>query len=282
MSELVKVPVDLDLLREQAEVVGNMLGQGELPGPVRNALEGLWNMCHGIMDEVGAGIIQPVLIRDPGLFGLGFARLVQEHADWSQATFGPDHVRGPKGPLEHLKDEVVEVLDKPEDILEFADCLLLLMDALRRARHTPDQLLEAAWKKLQINKDQVWEKPTDPNAAVYHVDEVTDEEVCRLVSTAIEAFERIQRRYSRNGAHDTEPSTAFQQLIVDAFHGRTTLVDESGNNWSLYEGRGREAAVRTLNQAAQVVVTTIAEHLPASKALQDLLREYCWRVDFDY
>ena len=52
--------------------------------------------------------------------------------------------------------------------MEFADCFLLLCDATRRAGFTSEQLLEAAWKKLEICKGRKWSK-AGPNEAVEHI-----------------------------------------------------------------------------------------------------------------
>jgi hypothetical protein len=81
-------------------------------------------------------------------------------ADWSRATFGSDQERGPIGPLKHLKKEIEEVLQTPDDIVEFADLLFLVFDATRRAGFTFDQLREAAHDKLAVNKKRRWPKPT--------------------------------------------------------------------------------------------------------------------------
>lgn len=60
---------------------------------------------------------------------------------WSDKTFGIN--RDPEGPLNHLKEEVDEILEDPTDISEFADVALLLLDSLRCAGHS-EQDLEAA------------------------------------------------------------------------------------------------------------------------------------------
>jgi hypothetical protein len=83
-------------------------------------------------------------------------RLFFEQSIFSQEAFGPDTVRGPIGVLKHLKKEVDEVLEHPLDITEYADCLLLLLDASRRAGFTLDKLIQSAYDKLQVNKKRVW------------------------------------------------------------------------------------------------------------------------------
>lgn len=92
----------------------------------------------------------------------------REQAKWSQATFGSDKERGPTGPLKHLAKEAVEAQANPTDLMEFVDCLFLTFDATRRAGFTFQQLCDAAWDKLEINKARKWQKPTTDDA-VEHV-----------------------------------------------------------------------------------------------------------------
>lgn len=91
-----------------------------------------------------------------------------DHAEWSQKTFGLDGVRGPAGSLNHLAKEVKEALDRPGDLAEYADMLLLTFDATRRAGFTFDQLVAASRSKLEVNKLRKWGKPND-DGSVEHV-----------------------------------------------------------------------------------------------------------------
>lgn len=70
--------------------------------------------------------------------------------EWSDATFGAD--RGPVPPLQHLRREVVEAIENPHDAEEYADCMLLLFDASRRAGISLDDLLMATAAKLVANE----------------------------------------------------------------------------------------------------------------------------------
>jgi hypothetical protein len=116
--------------------------------------------------------------------GIILADLVEDHADWSQETFGKDNVRGPSGPLEHLEKERKEALVAWLDVRledaknsermkkfreELADCLLLILDASRRGGCKIMQLLEAAREKMKVNKGRVWFKVDDMNSAVEHI-----------------------------------------------------------------------------------------------------------------
>lgn len=91
-----------------------------------------------------------------------------EHAEWSQQTFGSDQERGPVGPLNHLAKEVQEALESPHDLNEYADLLLLTFDATRRAGFSHSSLVSAAWNKLERNRQREWQKP-NADGSVEHV-----------------------------------------------------------------------------------------------------------------
>jgi len=100
----------------------------------------------------------------------GFVDFWHAQAEWSRKAFGPDNVRGPAGPLKHLKKEVDETLANPTDLEEYVDCLFLVCDATRRAGFSPEQLLQVAFAKLEKNKARVW-PPTSTDEPVEHVRE---------------------------------------------------------------------------------------------------------------
>jgi len=94
--------------------------------------------------------------------------LADDQASWSQATFGTDQDRGPLGALRHLEKEARETQEAPDDSEEYADCFLLILDAARRAGISPLQLIEAAQRKMVINRGRTWPRPVDDNP-VEHV-----------------------------------------------------------------------------------------------------------------
>ena len=85
--------------------------------------------------------------------------IAEEQAEWSQATFGSDEERGPIGALMHLEKEAQEAQACPSDITEYADCLLLILDAARRAGFSTRELLQHTYDKLQVCKQRRWPKP---------------------------------------------------------------------------------------------------------------------------
>lgn len=84
------------------------------------------------------------------------AELASWHAEWSRDTFGPDDVRGPLGPLRHLRREADEAIAAPCDPSEYADLFLLVLDAARRAGLDCRQLVLAASRKLAVNMVRTW------------------------------------------------------------------------------------------------------------------------------
>jgi hypothetical protein len=72
---------------------------------------------------------------------------------WSEVTFDD---AGPLPKVHHLKREVDELLAEPYARFEYADCLILLVDAARKAGISADTLIETAFEKMEINKRRVW------------------------------------------------------------------------------------------------------------------------------
>ena len=93
-------------------------------------------------------------------------QLQDEIANWSDATFGEG--RPASRPLNHLAKEVLELIEAPDDQMEYADCLILLLDAFRMAGGSADELIETCYRKLEINKKREWGTP-DENGVVEHI-----------------------------------------------------------------------------------------------------------------
>ena len=83
---------------------------------------------------------------------------MQEIESFSDSAFGNPSERNELGPLYKLKDELDELIAKTDDTLEWADCMLLLLDAARRKGITPEQLFGYCLEKLEINRGRKWIK----------------------------------------------------------------------------------------------------------------------------
>lgn len=94
--------------------------------------------------------------------------LFNDQREWSNKTFGVG--RSPTGPLHHLIKEANEAIEDPKDQMEFADMLILWMDAAQLAGHSLDELLFATKMKQEINRNRQWGKPNE-NGVIEHVEE---------------------------------------------------------------------------------------------------------------
>lgn len=81
---------------------------------------------------------------------------LHQQRKWSQETFGPAEIRGHKGPIAHLRKELVEIEQDPADVEEWADGLLLIFDGAMRAGHTPEEIITAFAEKFDKNQMRVW------------------------------------------------------------------------------------------------------------------------------
>ncbi len=114
-----------------------------------NDMACMWTKGMGINEVPLYRHAQPAPKRD---------QVRNEHAEWSQATFGNV---GPIGPLKHLSKEALEAAAEPGDLSEWADTQFLLWDAQRRAGITDEQITQAMIEKLSVNKQRDWPEPKD-------------------------------------------------------------------------------------------------------------------------
>ncbi|MCJ8334397.1 MAG: DUF550 domain-containing protein [Epibacterium sp.] len=90
---------------------------------------------------------------------------------WSRANFGPETVRGPKGPLAHLKKEIEELEEAPDGLEEWIDIAKLAFDGAMRAGYTPQQICQGLGAKQEENELRPWPNWRDlpPDTAVEHI-----------------------------------------------------------------------------------------------------------------
>lgn len=111
-----------------------------------------------ITGEGLAHVNQCAVLFEISLAAMDRDKVRNEHAEWSQATFGNV---GPVGPLKHLSKEALEAAEQPGDLSEWADMQFLLWDAQRRAGITDEQITHAMIDKLAVNKQRKWPEPKD-------------------------------------------------------------------------------------------------------------------------
>lgn len=91
--------------------------------------------------------------------------------EFSFKVFGPITFKDHRGPLDHLRKELIEVEDNPSDVVEWADVILLACDGAMRAGHHPEVIAKALDFKLTVNEHRNWPdwRGTDPTKAIEHV-----------------------------------------------------------------------------------------------------------------
>jgi predicted house-cleaning noncanonical NTP pyrophosphatase (MazG superfamily) len=95
-------------------------------------------------------------------FHENYPELMHEIGAWAAVTF-PDY--SVQGKLEHLEEEVLELMAQPDDLEEWADCFILLFDAARKKGLSHTDILSAIRAKHEKNKARKWAQSTN---GVYH------------------------------------------------------------------------------------------------------------------
>lgn len=123
-----------------------------------------WSYCDIKCETCGGSGLVKVPIADVEKFN----EFVRNRRAFSYETFGSPKYRGAIPPLNKLLEEVSELIAKPHDTMEWADCLLLFLDAADRQGYSVDDLIDFSNEKLKINKTRKWR--SDEHGVFSHVD----------------------------------------------------------------------------------------------------------------
>ncbi|HCI7550251.1 TPA: DUF550 domain-containing protein [Klebsiella pneumoniae] len=148
----------------------------------------------------------------------------QEHAEWSQATFGNV---GSVGPLKHLSKEALETAAEPGDLSEWADMQFLLWDAQRRAGITDEQITQAMIDKLAVNKQREWPEPKDGEPRLHIKEQPAP--VVTFFRDGIEAAAKWidKQREEYDSEHGwSDPDTGAFEFGNDAQRGYSSTLEE--------------------------------------------------------
>lgn len=85
-------------------------------------------------------------------------------SDWANSTF-PNSSLNSK--LLHIKEELDEILENPQDIKEWADVLLIYMHAAKSQGFTLSDIFKSAEDKFIEIQSRKWKNP-DKNRVVRH------------------------------------------------------------------------------------------------------------------
>jgi len=108
-----------------------------------------------------------------------FDDYLRRHLEWGHATFGtPADGRGPLGPLDHLKKELVEIAEDPHDLKEWVDAIILSIDGFLRAGGKVTMVLPMMFEKQAKNATRDWPdwRTADPDKAIEHVRTAEEEQ----------------------------------------------------------------------------------------------------------
>lgn len=98
------------------------------------------------------------------------SHLNRQH-EWSERTFGPGERTA--GVIDHIRKELIEIEEAPNDLTEWIDVVILALDGAWRSGASPYQIISALVAKQTKNEQRIWPDwrtaPTDK--AIQHVKE---------------------------------------------------------------------------------------------------------------
>jgi len=146
--------------------------------------------------------------------------LAAHHAEWSRATFGPDHVRGPEGPLDHLRREALEAKAAPGDVRAGFSSRVLVLEAAR---------------KLRVNVPRVWPdwRTADLSAPIEHVKHGCDPGTMDASRWALVRCDTCPEEYNCHPADELrmardEPGGDLRPICESCWDA---TADHPGANW---------------------------------------------------
>lgn len=94
---------------------------------------------------------------------------LQRQRDFSEKTFGPG--QRTSGVVDHIRKELREIEEHPNDLSEWIDVVILGFDGAWRAGYTPEQITAALVAKQTKNESRAWPdwRISDPSKAIEHV-----------------------------------------------------------------------------------------------------------------
>lgn len=109
------------------------------------------------------------------LTSLDLVTYIEDQIVISMRAFGPttDPRAGTRlaGILEHMRREMIEIMDAPTDPLEWADMIILAIDGAWRQGITPDELATALVAKQFSNCRRAWPdwRTSSPDEPIEHI-----------------------------------------------------------------------------------------------------------------
>jgi len=104
-----------------------------------------------------------------------YARIDSEHIDrqraFSEKTYGPG--LRTKGIVDHIRKELIEILEDPTDLKEWVDVIILAFDGAWRTGAGSQEIIDAIVAKQTKNEQRTWPdwRIADPDKAIEHTEE---------------------------------------------------------------------------------------------------------------
>lgn len=151
-----------------------------LAGRLRIAVRGPGASFRATAPAIARGVsreLDALLVECPAAPAIDAAHIEHQRA-WSTETFGPREIRGPAGPLDHIRKEFKEVAADPTVLEEWVDVIILGFDGAWRAGHEPQAIIDAIKAKQAENEARTWPdwRTMPPDQAIEHVRATPDME----------------------------------------------------------------------------------------------------------
>jgi hypothetical protein len=85
---------------------------------------------------------------------LDFRKVLERQAEWSERTFGPGERT--VAVVKHIRKELEEILQDPNDLVEWIDVMQLAFDGARRMGYSIEAILETYDIKQLKNEERNW------------------------------------------------------------------------------------------------------------------------------
>lgn len=141
---------------------------------------------------------------------------------WSINTFNYDRP-APAVLLAHFMKETGEIVVDPDDIVEYADALILLLGAIAYSRFTWYEVIEAAWRKHEVNEGRTWGVPRKEDGIIEHIGE-RSEAAAHRIAACVEACKGIPTRSLKMGIVGT--AFALYRDLFEHFEKKDSLTRE--------------------------------------------------------
>lgn len=95
-------------------------------------------------------------------------KIIQRQKAFSEKAFGP--FQRAEGTIDHIKKELIEIEQAPNDLEEWIDVALLAVDGAWRAGFTAEEIVKAYVDKIAKNEKRSWPdwRTAPKNKAIEH------------------------------------------------------------------------------------------------------------------